>query len=89
MNIPSSKANLWGGGLFCMGPPIVDFSNVMSTSLKTRALIIYRMYRYIVKLSHKRSTGNSAMPIEMAIWKYNLTVTMLPTHWASLNQALH
>ena len=39
----------------------------------TRAVIIYRVYRFIVKLSCKGCTGNNAMLIETALSKYNLS----------------
>ena len=41
-------------------------------SKKSRAVIIYRVYRYIVKLSRKRYTSNSPLLIEMALSKYYL-----------------
>ena len=55
-----------------------------------RAVIICQLYRYIVKLSHKRCTGNSAMLIKMALLKHRLsqkyeTARPRATHPSSTN----
>ena len=60
---------------------------ICGKSAISRDVIIYQMYRFIMKLSCKRCTGNSAMLIETALSKYSCSCNNVANTMDSWNQA--